>query len=763
MAQAYDFALEKMGLDLQSYPIWSEYVTFLKSVEAQGTYAENQKITAIRKVFQRGVINPMMGLEQLWKDYVAYEQNINPIIAEKMTGELSKEYMSARRVAKEMEIVSRAILDQVASLYERAIAGFMKKNPLVYFAYADFEEERNQFEKCHQIYQKFLDHEDIDPTLTYIQYLRFARRAEGIKSARAVFKKAREDSRSGHAIYIASAQTDEYVTFLKSVEAQGTYAENQKITAIRKVFQRGVINPMMGLEQLWKDYVAYEQNINPIIAEKMTGELSKEYMSARRVAKEMEIVSRGDMPSAKAILDQVASLYERAIAGFMKKNPLVYFAYADFEEERNQFEKCHQIYQKFLDHEDIDPTLTYIQYLRFARRAEGIKSARAVFKKAREDSRSGHAIYIASAQTEYYCSREPTVALKVFELGLKKFGHVPEYVLAYVDHLTHLNEDNNTRVLMERVLSSGQLSVEDSIEVWNRFLEFECRVGDLSSVAKVDQRRKEALSKLDKFKFKGSALLVDRYKFGNLYPCDDKELKAMGYIDTLVPPPLFASFLSAGYLGVSGAAAAGINGGAKESRDDRPLMPDTSQMLPFKPKIAWVPGDHPIDGGEFPIPPSLVNLCRQMPPPGSFTGPFVISDALMDLMMNLNVDEFAPRSAGQPNRQEDDHSASDRVGAPPVTLADKTPDCNELSKQFELAKSVHWVVNRQPQQRGEFHHRGGYRGGRKRPRPSMGDRMGGGMNRMKGEESDEEDEGGTKAPSVDIFRERLAKKLQQQK
>jgi cleavage stimulation factor subunit 3 len=32
MAQAYDFALEKVGIDVNSYSIWVEYVNFLKSV-----------------------------------------------------------------------------------------------------------------------------------------------------------------------------------------------------------------------------------------------------------------------------------------------------------------------------------------------------------------------------------------------------------------------------------------------------------------------------------------------------------------------------------------------------------------------------------------------------------------------------------------------------------------------------------------------------------------------------------------------------------
>ena len=41
--------------------------------DAVGSYAENQRITAVRKVFQRGVINPMINIEQLWRDYGSYE------------------------------------------------------------------------------------------------------------------------------------------------------------------------------------------------------------------------------------------------------------------------------------------------------------------------------------------------------------------------------------------------------------------------------------------------------------------------------------------------------------------------------------------------------------------------------------------------------------------------------------------------------------------------------------------------------------------
>lgn len=59
--------------------------------------------------------------------------------------------------------------------------------------------------------------------------------------------------------------------------------------------------------------------------------------------------------------------------------------------------------------------------------------------------------------------------------------------------MKNLVEDNNTRVLFERVLSSGGLTSQLSVDVWNRFLEFESNIGDLSSIVKVERRRSAVL------------------------------------------------------------------------------------------------------------------------------------------------------------------------------------------------------------------------------------------------------------------------------
>ncbi|XP_034234284.1 protein suppressor of forked [Thrips palmi] len=542
MAQAYDFALEKIGMDIQSYSIWSDYVNFLKGVEAVGSYAENQKISAVRKVYQRGVVNPMLNIEQLWKDYMAFEQAINPIIAEKMGMERSKDYMNARRVAKELEAVTRGLNRNIPSV----------------------------------------------PPMGTLEELR---------------------------------QVDLWKKYIAWEKSNPLRSEDTSLITRRVMFAFEQCLLCLGHHaDVWYEAAQFLDQSSKILTEK------------------------GDVTAAKLFSDEASAVFERATGSLLKSNMLLYFAYADFEEGRMKYEKVHQIYEKFLEMEDADPTLAYIQYMKFARRAEGIKSARTVFKRAREDNRSHFQVYVAAALMEYYSSKDKNIAFRIFELGLKKFPDNPEYVLCYIDYLSHLNEDNNTRVLFERVLSSGSLEAEKSVEIWNRFLEFESNIGDLASIVKVERRRAAVLESIKEFEGKETAQLVDRYKFLDLFPCTPSELRSIGY-----------NMVTASKTYHSSSADA----------DDEPASlpkPDLSQMVPFKPKFKSIPGDHPVSGGVFPYPPAVAQLCSNLCPPDCFHGPFVGVDALMEQLLRIEIHCSTPS-------------------------ADNGHDV----KLFDMAKSVHYI------------------------------------------------------------------------
>lgn len=58
-------------------------------------------------------------------------------------------------------------------------------------------------------------------------------------------------------------------------------------------------------------------------------------------------------------------------------------------------------------------------------------------------------------------------------------------------------------------------------------MDFETQVGDLASILKVDSRRMEALER--KYSDSRTLMLIDRYRFLDLLPCTNDQLRVIGY------------------------------------------------------------------------------------------------------------------------------------------------------------------------------------------------------------------------------------------
>ena len=176
-------------------------------------------------------------------------------------------------------------------------------------------------------------------------------------------------------------------------------------------------------------------------------------------------------------------------------------------------------------------------------------------------------------------------------------------------------------------------------DIWNRFLEFESQIGDLAGVMKVEKRRALVIEKLQK-SYSETPWLVDRYKFFQLMPCNERELRSIGYFNKLP-----SSDSSQNSENCSGCITA-------DSKPSLP-MPNLTQMVPFKPTqnpginslIAqkeilmtnwFVSVNNLLPGGIFPYPPSMVSLLSQLPPPMSFRGPFVNIDELLSTFNACN-------------------------------------------------------------------------------------------------------------------------------
>ena len=212
-----------------------------------------------------------------------------------------------------------------------------------------------------------------------------------------------------------------------------------------------------------------------------------------------------------------------------------------------------------------EETLIYVHYMRFCRRTEGSKAMRNVFTRARKSTGCTYHVFLASALLEFICHKEPNIGLNILRVGAQKFGEDPDYVLHYIDYLIHLNDDSNIRALFEKSLSS--IPLEKSKKIWNAFLDFETKYGDLTTIKSIEKRRAEAYPD----EILGFTSLAERYRFMDLFPCKMRDLHVFGSKkqQKLVMPTSDAS------------STLNLLSGIK--KEDFP-RPDLSQMIAFSRK-----------------------------------------------------------------------------------------------------------------------------------------------------------------------------------
>ncbi|KAK6025438.1 hypothetical protein OSTOST_08662 [Ostertagia ostertagi] len=488
MAKAYDFALDKVGLDMNSYSIYSDYISFLKTVPAVGQYAENQRISAVRKIYQRGISTPMVNIESLWTDYCAYEKNINPTLAEKLISERNKEYQVSKKIAKQLETVTRGVNRQAVSVPPRGTAPEMKQMLTVDGSFNS---------PCYGMgasasYDYFSVSStalcaSCSPCSNGQMFDDLWRR--WLKRMISHLTKVGLDMNS-YSIY------SDYISFLKTVPAVGQYAENQRISAVRKIYQRGISTPMVNIESLWTDYCAYEKNINPTLAEKLISERNKEYQVSKKIAKQLETVTRG-------VNRQAVSVPPRGTAPEMKQVEM-WKKYIQWEksnpmetEEYGQFaRRVVYAYEQSLLCLGYYPDMWYEAAL-FLQQAGKQLEEKGDVKLAQQMTAEAMQLFDRAISGLMKHSQLLYFAYADFEEERMKFDNVKKIYdnLLAIDHIDPtLVEDNNTRVVFERILTSETLPQEKSSDIWDRYLEFESLVGDLASTLKVDERRKEAVT-----------------------------------------------------------------------------------------------------------------------------------------------------------------------------------------------------------------------------------------------------------------------------
>ena len=114
-------------------------------------------------------------------------------------------------------------------------------------------------------------------------------------------------------------------------------------------------------------------------------------------------------------------------------------------------------------------------YIRFARRAEGVRSSRTVFSKARKERWTPWEVYESAgmlnlsisiivihyflALMEYHGSDDKEVAGRVFEKGLEMYGDEIDFVQRYLGFLISINDQKSALAISLLAYSVAEPSV----------------------------------------------------------------------------------------------------------------------------------------------------------------------------------------------------------------------------------------------------------------------------------------------------------------
>lgn len=80
ISQAYDLALQHIGIDKDSGGIWQDYVQFIRSgpgIIGGSNWQDQQKMDLLRKTYQRAICIPTQAVHTLWKEYDGFEMGLN--------------------------------------------------------------------------------------------------------------------------------------------------------------------------------------------------------------------------------------------------------------------------------------------------------------------------------------------------------------------------------------------------------------------------------------------------------------------------------------------------------------------------------------------------------------------------------------------------------------------------------------------------------------------------------------------------------------
>ncbi|KAK6458079.1 uncharacterized protein RJT20DRAFT_125995 [Scheffersomyces xylosifermentans] len=406
--QAFEFAVNKVGIDINSTGLWNDYLEFLKTWTPGASWEQQQKVDLIRKVYKKFLVIPTESLETSWSQYTKWENDVNPATAAKFISEKSAEFMLARSWNTEWQnLTEKKIKRDIFPYSANGDKANLVKNQIEYWLKWIQMEKKNILE--------LKDETQLEKRIAYAY------------------------RQSTFALPFVPELWFKFSKFLSRTN------EEANINRCIDLLSDGLaLNPKslllsFQLAELYEKDSGFEKakEIYNNLAKTLTNDHTKVTEQVSAIKARLNIDSDGDniengnSENANVNDDDEMEVEEKKIRQLTT-------------EEKNVLLKLTQQEQDLVK----AVTLVYVRFMIASKRAEGIKEARSIFKQAKKFVKIGHQLYVENALLEHFADYKK-VALRIFDLGMKIYGTDGNFLLAYLNYLISINDVDNIRILIQ--------------------------------------------------------------------------------------------------------------------------------------------------------------------------------------------------------------------------------------------------------------------------------------------------------------------------
>lgn len=548
-----------------------------------------------------------------------------------------------------------------------------------YRFYIEQELDQKNYDRVEELIQKALEPcMDVELWNLYLRYVRIANHGQedGSQELRKAFDIALDKiglDPNSDIIWMG------YIQFLKTQRTNTPFEESQKISAIRKVYQRALELPLLTLDQIWKDYDHWEHSLNRDLAREILSKIQQKFLNAKMAQRERRKALEGIVPTflakpptmrshekyyehrqvtlRKQLIEfelsnpqklQPEDLFARIDFTFrqclisLRHYPEIWYNYAMFHVEQKSFKTAASIFEQAFQTLPEDP-LVCLMYAAHEESQKNVQGARRVYETFLTNTFDS---LVAIEFVKFSRRSEGIVPSRKQMIEVLKHDQGTWHVVASAALLElQLNKEPETAA---RIFSFGMQRFGKEHEFVEAYIDFLWTQNDHNNMRVIIE---QALKDIPAEKCKGiwQWLLKLQRATGDLASISSAELR---YAQTFGEPSisikhLIDRYAFAGLMTCTKRYLETVEGvvvkGKEESRPLWSLKPDLSKMRRFHPSMVAQksrqkgPGAPYIQLPSFPLPPSVFDLLHKLPPA---EGLFVKSEALVKMLRGLEVDEL---------------------------------------------------------------------------------------------------------------------------